>query len=111
MSRVEALQMHGTADRDTQLRMPAQQRSHRRALMAGVSVVAAGLLVVAAVTSFGEQVRARGGQRQRARAERMPPYLKPIHRTSPRTRPIHRTSPRACAADAAAVAAARAGPR
>jgi len=107
MSRAEALQMHGTADRDTQLRMPAQQRSHRRALMAGVSAVAAGLLVVAAVTSFGEQVRARGGQRQRARAERMPPYLKPIHRTS------HR----ACAADAAAVAAAhavaaaRAGPR
>lgn len=101
MSRAEALQMHGTADRDTQLRMPAQQRSHRRALMAGVSAVAAGLLVVAAVTSFGEQVRARGGQRQRARAERMPPYLKPIHRTSPR----------ACAADAAAVAAARAGPR
>jgi hypothetical protein len=100
MSRAEALQMHGTADRDTQLRMPAQQRSHRRALMAGVSAVAA-------VTSFGEQVRARGGQRQRARAERMPPYLKPIHRTS------HR----ACAADAAAVAAAhavaaaRAGPR
>ena len=60
MPRAEALPMHGTADRDTQLRMPAQQRSHRRALMAGVSAVAAGLLVVAAVTSFGEQVRTVG---------------------------------------------------
>jgi hypothetical protein len=73
MPRAEALPMHGTADRDTQLRMPAQQRSHRRALMAGVSAVAAGLLVVAAVASFGEQVRASGGQRLRTRAARMPP--------------------------------------
>ena len=49
------LPMHVSADRDAQLRVPGQQRSHRRALMAGASAVAAGLLLVAAVASFRGQ--------------------------------------------------------
>ena len=63
---VEALPMHRGIETNN-ANAGVQQRSNRRALMAGAAAVAAGLLLVAAVASFGEQVFVCAWQRERHR--------------------------------------------
>ena len=77
--------MHVSADRDAQLRVPGQQRSHRRALMAGASAVAAGLLLVAAVASFRGQVPCAGAAGCALRGAALPLHPPP---SPPAARPV-----------------------